>query len=95
MQLDHAKRPHNKIWLVNSSPERLDAMYVRLLGPRGDKVLPEELKWLAVTHKSFDQGRRGFNDRLAMMGKLPSPSSLRLRAQLVSDPWRLSRGLMY
>jgi large subunit ribosomal protein L15 len=69
MQLDHAKRPHNKIWLVNSSPERLDAMYVRLLGPRGDKVLPEELKWLAVTHKSFDQGRRGFNDRLAMMGK--------------------------
>lgn len=68
MQLDHAKSAHNKIWLVNSNPERLDAMYVRLLGPRGDKVLPEELKWLAVTHKSFDQGRRGFNDRLAMMG---------------------------
>jgi large subunit ribosomal protein L15 len=71
MQLDHAKNPHNKIWLVNSNPERLDAMYVRLLGPRGDKVLPEELKWLAVTHKSFDQGRRGFNDRLAMMGMQP------------------------
>jgi len=32
-------------------------------------VLPEEIKWLAVTHKSFDQGRRGFNDRLAFFGK--------------------------
>jgi large subunit ribosomal protein L15 len=77
MQLDHAKSSHNKIWLVNSNPERLDAMYVRLLGPRGDKVLPEELKWLAVTHKSFDQGRRGFNDRLAMMGTILLPSSPR------------------
>lgn len=76
LQLDRAKRPHNKIWAVNSSPERLDAMYVRLLGPRGDKVLPEELKWLAVTHKSFDQARRGFNDRLAMMGKPPLSTEL-------------------
>ena len=68
-QLDHAKKSSNKVWSVNNNPERLDEMYVRLLGPRGDKVLPEELKWLSVTHKSFDQGRRGFNDRLALMGK--------------------------
>lgn len=32
-------------------------------------MLPEELKWLAVTHKSFDQGRRGFNHKLAMLGR--------------------------
>ena len=27
------------------------------------------LQWLAVTHKSFDHARRGFNDRLAFLGK--------------------------
>jgi len=32
-------------------------------------MLTEEVKWLAITHKSFDQGRRGFNDRLAYMGR--------------------------
>jgi large subunit ribosomal protein L15 len=47
----------------------LDRFYIALLGPNGDKVLSEEIKWLAVTHKSFDQGRRGFNDRLAFLGK--------------------------
>lgn len=31
-------------------------------------MLSDEVKWLAVTHKSFDQGRRGFNDRLAFLG---------------------------
>ena len=70
LQMDFAKSPRNKIWSVNNSPERLDDMYNRLLGPGGSKMLPEELKWLAVTHKSFDQGRRGFNDRLALMGAL-------------------------
>jgi len=30
--------------------------------------LSEETKWLAVTHKSFDQGKRGFNDRLSYLG---------------------------
>lgn len=68
VQMDFARNPKNKVWHVNSSPEKLDAMYNRLLGPAGSKMLPEELKWLAVTHKSFDQGRRGFNDRLALMG---------------------------
>jgi hypothetical protein len=62
------KDPSRKIWKVNSDPVKLDQMYLRLLGKGGDKLLPEEIKWLAITHKSFDQGRRGFNDRLAFLG---------------------------
>ncbi|EEP78981.1 conserved hypothetical protein [Uncinocarpus reesii 1704] len=54
---------------VNSDPEKLDKFYIRMLGEGGDKMLSEEVKWQAVTHKSFDQGRRGFNDRLAYLGK--------------------------
>jgi large subunit ribosomal protein L15 len=53
---------------VNSDPALLDQFYIRMLGNGGDQVLSDELKWLAVTHKSFDQGRRGFNDRLAFLG---------------------------
>ncbi|KAH7368639.1 RNase III domain-containing protein [Plectosphaerella cucumerina] len=63
------KDPSRKIWKVNSDPVKLDQMYLRLLGKGGDKLLPEEIKWLAITHKSFDQGRRGFNDRLAFLGR--------------------------
>lgn len=70
LQMDFAKNPKNKVWVVNNDPARLDQMYETLLGQGGSKMLPEELKWLAVTHKSFDQGRRGFNDRLAMLGML-------------------------
>lgn len=70
MRMDFAKSPRNKIWAVNDSPARLDEMYNRLLGPGGSQMLPDDLKWLAVTHKSFDQGRRGFNDRLALLGNL-------------------------
>ncbi|KFG78688.1 hypothetical protein MANI_002019 [Metarhizium anisopliae] len=70
MQLDFAKSFKNKVWKVNNDPAKLDNMYNRLLGPGGSKMLPEELKWLAVTHKSFDQGRRGFNDKLALLGRL-------------------------
>ncbi|KAJ5182571.1 hypothetical protein N7492_000187 [Penicillium capsulatum] len=54
---------------VNADPAVLDQFYIRMLGEKGDQVLSDELKWLAVTHKSFDQGRRGFNDRLAFLGK--------------------------
>lgn len=68
IQMDFAKNPQNKVWSVNSDPAALDDMYNRLLGPGGSRMLPDELKWLAVTHKSFDQGRRGFNDRLALLG---------------------------
>ncbi|KAF4451479.1 hypothetical protein F53441_5571 [Fusarium austroafricanum] len=70
IQLDWAKNPENKVWSVNNDPKKLDEVYERLLGPGGSKLLPEELKWLAVTHKSFDQGRRGFNDRLALLGRM-------------------------
>ncbi|KJZ73932.1 hypothetical protein HIM_06600 [Hirsutella minnesotensis 3608] len=70
VQVNWAKKPENKVWRVNSDPEMLDQMYDRLLGRDGRNMLPEELKWLAITHKSFDQGRRGFNDRLALMGRM-------------------------
>lgn len=53
---------------INDDPQKLDAMYNRFLGKDGHKLLSEETKWLAVTHKSFDHGRRGFNDRLAFLG---------------------------
>ena len=61
-------RDSKVIWQVNENQKVLDEFYVRMLGHEGDKLLAEELKWLAVTHKSFDQGRRGFNDRLAFLG---------------------------
>jgi large subunit ribosomal protein L15 len=53
---------------INSDPQKLDQMYLRFLGKDGDKMLQDETKWLAVTHKSFDHGRRGFNDRLCFLG---------------------------
>ena len=63
-------RPRNPedIYRVNEDPERLNQVYIRVLGNDGDKLLTDEVKWLAVTHKSFDHGRRGFNDRLAFFG---------------------------
>ncbi|KAI9775427.1 MAG: hypothetical protein M1839_001122 [Geoglossum umbratile] len=54
---------------VNSKPAPLNKMYNLFLGPGGNKWLNEDVKWLAVTHKSFDHGRRGFNDRMAYLGK--------------------------
>lgn len=60
--------PEGPVFEVNEDPRRLDDAYIRMLGPNGDKVLSDEVKWLAVTHKSFDHGRRGFNDRLAFIG---------------------------
>jgi len=44
-------------------------MYIQFFGEGGDQMLTEETKWLAITHKSFDQGKRGFNDRLSYLGK--------------------------
>jgi hypothetical protein len=52
----------------NDDPQKLDRFYNNFLGRGGDQMLTEEIKWLAITHKSFDQGRRGFNDRLAFFG---------------------------
>ncbi|EXJ93500.1 hypothetical protein A1O1_01892 [Capronia coronata CBS 617.96] len=54
---------------INTDQRKLDEVYVKFLGRGGDKMLSEETKWLAVTSKSFDHGRRGFNDRLAFFGK--------------------------
>lgn len=61
--------PRGPVFKVNEDPRKLDDAYNRMLGQGGDKMLTEEVKWLAVTHKSFDHGRRGFNDRLAFLGK--------------------------
>ncbi|KAI1108795.1 RNase III domain-containing protein [Nemania sp. NC0429] len=63
------KNPSRAVWHVNSDPQKLDEALNSFLGRDGQKMLTEELKWLAVTHKSFDQGRRGFNDRLAFLGR--------------------------
>ena len=61
-------RPFNNEFQVNEDPKRLDQAYVRFLGDGGDKMLTEEVKWLAVTHKSFEHGKRGYNDRLGFLG---------------------------
>ncbi|KAI1487816.1 RNase III domain-containing protein [Biscogniauxia mediterranea] len=61
--------PSRSVWHVNEDPQKLDDALARFLGRGGGRMLPDELKWLAVTHKSFDQGRRGFNDRLAFLGR--------------------------
>jgi len=61
------KNPKNA-FECNDDPQKLDRFYNNFLGRGGDQMLTEEIKWLAITHKSFDQGRRGFNDRLAFFG---------------------------
>lgn len=70
MVAPHRIRPAAKggIHKVNDDPKKLDDAYIRMLGPGGDKMLGDDVKWLAVTHKSFDHGKRGFNDRLAYLG---------------------------
>ena len=60
----------NNDFHVNEDPQKLDRVYNRVLGRSGDKMLTEEVKWLAVTHKSFDHGRRGYNERLAFLGMI-------------------------
>ena len=58
----------NNDFEVNNDPDKLDRVYKRILGTFGDEMLTDEVKWLAVTHKSFDHGRRGYNDRLSYLG---------------------------
>ena len=58
----------NNDFQVNKDPEKLDRVYKRILGTGGNEMLTEEVKWLAVTHKSYDHGRRGYNDRLSYLG---------------------------
>jgi large subunit ribosomal protein L15 len=81
MKAPYPARPRDPemAWECNSDPHLLDRFYTKFLGRGGDGVLSEEIKWLAVTHKSFDQGRRGFNDRLAFFGMVcPAPSRARI-----------------
>lgn len=61
-------RNRNMDFAVNEDPKKLDEVLARLLGQGTEDWLPQEVKFLAVTHKSFDYGRRGFNDRLAFLG---------------------------
>ncbi|RKF58206.1 hypothetical protein GcM3_183012 [Golovinomyces cichoracearum] len=93
VRLNDARKP----WESNSDPKRLDLFYTKLFGPGGDKLLSEEIKWLAITHKSFEQGARGFNDRLAFLGRrifnlqtnlmlLSSPVSVQSQSINVSEP---------
>lgn len=72
VRLNVPKDPSRTRWTVNEDTAVLDQVYERLLGRDGPRLLPDELKWLAVTHKSFDQGRRGFNDKLTYFGVLLS-----------------------
>lgn len=66
-------KPHvQNAFVINDDPNCLDDVYINMLGTNGDRLLTEEVKWLAVTHKSFDHGRRGFNERLAFLGMLYS-----------------------
>ena len=67
-----ARRPtlYPNDFSVNEDPTLLDDTYKKVLGRGGHNLLPDEVKWLAVTHKSFDHGRRGYNDRLAFLGTI-------------------------
>lgn len=67
---NRAYRPEHAEFQINEDPAKLDKAYIRILGKDGDRLLTDEVKWLAVTHKSFDHGRRGFNERLAYLGIL-------------------------
>lgn len=55
-------------YAVNDSPKKLDEMYAELFGEGEEFKLPQELKWQAVTHKSFDHGRQPYNEKLAYLG---------------------------
>ncbi|KAL8796589.1 MAG: hypothetical protein Q9182_007334 [Xanthomendoza sp. 2 TL-2023] len=81
-------RPIHAEFQVNQDPEKLDKAYIRVLGKNGDQMLTDEVKWLAVTHKSFDHGRRGFNDRLSYLGKrvVELQASLHILATSAATP---------
>lgn len=67
-RISHNIKDNGAGFVVNEDPHVLDTFYARFLGPEHVQMLSEETRWLAITHKSFDQGRRGFNDRLALYG---------------------------
>jgi len=73
VELNVPKDPRRQRWTVNDDPALLERVLERLLGREVTRLLPEETRWLAVTHKSFDYGRRGFNTRLAFYGMSMHP----------------------
>lgn len=56
-----------KHFQVNDDPAVLNRMYLKLFGK--EMGLSEEVKWQAVTHKSFDHGRQPFNSKLRFFGR--------------------------
>ena len=76
--------PDNE-FIVNENPDVLDRAYERLLGKGGHDLIREEVKWLAVTHKSFDHGKRGYNERLAVLGGSTMPFALEVRWNNADD----------
>lgn len=68
MPIRTRSRPQGE-YKVNNDPRKLDRALSSFFGNGRDSIpLSDEVKWLTVTHKSFDHGRRGFNDRLAFLG---------------------------
>lgn len=64
-------RNRNDDYPCNEDPELLDNVLEAVVGTsvRGtDFFLEEEIKWLAVTHKSYQHGTVGMNDRMALLG---------------------------
>jgi len=55
--------------IARRKEKRLNDAYSKILGQGGDTMLPKEVKWIAITHKSYDHGRQGSNDRLAFLGE--------------------------
>ncbi|KIX07456.1 uncharacterized protein Z518_02109 [Rhinocladiella mackenziei CBS 650.93] len=83
-------RPERPTLKINTDQRKLDHAYMNFSGRDGHKLLSEETKWLAVTSKSFDHGRRGFNDRLAVFEQSGSPSVSESAFFLVGgdrEPW--------
>jgi hypothetical protein len=68
-------------FVVNDDPHKLDAMYTKLFGR--EMKLPDEVKWQAVTHKSFDHGRQPFNEKLRFLGMDAVPRLARCIHSLV------------
>lgn len=64
-----------QVFKVNDDEAVLNRMYERLFGPTGMQ-LTSELKWQAITHKSFDHGRQPYNDKLAFMGTPLIPTQM-------------------
>lgn len=71
MRAPYRTRPKEDVdtFEVNEDPGKLDEALNKMLGREGETMMSEAVKWQVVTHKSFDHGRRGYNDKLAFMGK--------------------------